>query len=30
MVAEDDAGLPSARTLILLYAADLAFRLAGR
>ena len=27
MVAEDDAGLPSARTLILLYAADLAFRL---
>jgi hypothetical protein len=27
MVAEKDAGLPSARTLILLYAADLAFRL---
>jgi hypothetical protein len=27
MVAEEDAGLPSARTLILLYAADLAFRL---
>ena len=27
MVAEDDAGLPSARTLMLLYAADLAFRL---
>ena len=27
MVAEEEAGLPSARTLILLYAADLAFRL---
>jgi hypothetical protein len=27
MVAEEDAGLPSARTLLLLYAADLAFRL---
>jgi len=27
MVAEDDAGQPSARTLLLLYAADLAFRL---
>ena len=27
MVAEDEAGLPSARTLILLYAADLAFRI---
>jgi hypothetical protein len=27
MVAEEDAGLPSARTLILLYAADLAFRI---
>jgi thymidylate kinase len=26
MVAEEEAGLPSARTLILLYAADLAFR----
>jgi thymidylate kinase len=26
-IAEQDAGLPSARTLILLYAADLAFRL---
>lgn len=27
LVAEDDAGNPSARTLLLLYAADLAFRL---
>jgi hypothetical protein len=27
MVAEEEAGLPSARTLLLLYAADLAFRL---
>lgn len=27
VVAEEDAGLPSARTLLLLYAADLAFRL---
>jgi thymidylate kinase len=27
MVAEEEAGLPSARTLILLYAADLAFRI---